>query len=769
MKTEKQKKGLCPLGLFRPFSHFIPALLAAATLSLAATAAETPAVTFEVTSSGMSLHALGTRGASATGAYDVYLAYTPEGETLPSATRVGQGYENDLDTRFNVLLGGLEPETTYAYSIYALTTGAEKVGETSGTFTTGKIYYVNGTSGDDTKDGLTEATAVKTPEQAMTLALATKKEGHEIRIAAGRYVMSAKLEPSTRYALVGMGESAADVVLDANYAVDQRIVHSSSKHVSLANLTFANARTETFNGYANWTYPGAGVRIGPGGGNTMPSDLYTWMSNCTFKACTNLNTGAGALFLHGGSMVTDCRFEDNYAGSGANNGCGAGGAVVVHAGGGQALFRRCEFLRNASAGNGGALSCGTYNSNSDLGTNTLGVVLSDCLFSGNAAAEQGGALDGKIVLAKGCTFAGNTAKSGAVWGRGHMGSFKFPWAPSYRDCTFRENRAAYHSGGFSGYLYNPSHPLAFSNCTFTANSSAGGCSLFFYIDLDLRDCTFAGNENEALADVKTTYGDWGFYNGIGLPANVTARGCVFSNNVARGTALLSVYGGNRLDMDACAFIANALYPLDGLSDQDNRCALVLPQNCDGSVLRNTLFANNTNYCGYGAALNMGTANATNDNLTIVGNRCYTDNANGWVAAGIYISNARASVFRNCLVLDNVNLTKNVLQNFYQWGQGTFINCLEDGEQLPADGTSALTGITREGTNGKIASMKFKNAANGDYTPTRKSAAKNAGLLLEWMTADATDFLGNRRVFDDAPDVGAFENVEVPPGLMLLVK
>ena len=38
-----------------------------------------------------------------------------------------------------------------------------------------------------------------------------------------------------------------------------------------------------------------------------------------------------------------------------------------------------------------------------------------------------------------------------------------------------------------------------------------------------------------------------------------------------------------------------------------------------------------------------------------------------------------------------------------------------------------------------------------------------------MTADATDFLGNRRVFDDAPDVGAFENVEVPPGLMLLVK
>ena len=733
--------------------------------------AETPAVTFEVTSSGMALHAIGTRDDTATGTYDVYLAYAPEGETLPSAMRVGQGYENDLDTRFNVMLDGLKPETTYVYSIYALTTGAEKVGETSGTFTTGKIYYVNGTSGDDTKDGLTEATAVKTPEQAMTLALATKAEGHEIRIAAGRYVMSATLLPTTRFALVGMGESAADVVLDANYAVDQRIVQASesksSKHISLMNLTFANARMETFNCYANWTYPGAGVRIGIAGGNQTLGNLYTWVSNCTFTACTNVNTGAGALFLHGGSMVTDCRFEDNHAGNGANNGCGSGGAVVVQAGGGQTLFRRCEFLRNTSAGNGGVLTCGVY-SGDLLSTNILGVVLSDCHFSGNSAAEQGGVLDGKIVLAKGCTFEGNSAKTGAVYGRG-WSKTKFPWATPYLDCTFRENRAAYHSGGFCGYNTSVAPELVFSNCTFAANSSAGGCSLFLYVDLDLQDCTFFDNENDALDDVKTTYGNWGFDNGLGCAANVTARDCVFSNNVARGTALLSLVGGCKLDMDACSFIANELRPADGKSDQANRCTLVLPQNCDGSVLRNTLFANNTNYCGYGAALNMGTANATNDNLTIVGNRCYTDNANGWVAAGIYISDKRASVFRNCLVLDNVNLTKNVLQNFYQWGQGTFINCLEDGEQLLADGRNALSGITREGTNYKVSSLEFKNAANGDWTPVRKSVAKDAGLMLEWMTADATDILGNRRVYDTAPDIGAFENQEPVPGFLLLVR
>lgn len=731
---------------------------------------DTPEVTFEVTSSGMAIHAIGTRNEAATGTYEVYLAYAPEGATLSSAMCVDQSWENDLDKRFNVMLKGLEPETTYNYSIYALA-GEEKLGEASGTFTTGKIYYVDGTSGDDTKDGLTEATAVKTPEQALTLALATNGEGHEIRIASGRYVMSATLKPSTRYAIVGMGESAEDVILDANYAVDQRIVQASdsrlSKHISLVNLTFANARMETFNCYANWTYPGAGVRIGIAGGNQTLGNLYTWVSNCTFTACTNLNTGAGALFVHGGSMVTDCQFKDNYAGNGANNGCGSGGAVVAQAGGGQTLFRRCEFLRNASAGNGGALTCGVY-SGDLLSTNTLGVVLSDCLFSGNVAAEQGGVLDGKIVLVKGCTFEGNSAKTGGVYGRGWSNT-KFPWATPYYDCTFRENHAEYHSGGFCGYNIYVQPMLVFSNCTFVANSSQGGCSLFLYVDLDLQDCTFVGNENKALADVKTTYGNWGFDNGLGCVANIKARDCVFSNNVARGTGMLSVTGGCTLDMDACAFIANELRPADGNSNQDNRCALVLSRYCDGSLLRNTLFANNTNYCGYGVALNMGTANATNDNLTIVGNRCYTDNANGWVAAGIYISENQASVFRNCLVLDNINLTKNVLQNFYQWGLGTFINCLEDGEQLLADGKTALGNITREGTNYKVESITFKDAANGDYTPVRKSTTKDAGALLEWMTASSKDILGNKRIYDAAPDIGAFENQDPVPGLLFIVR
>ena len=130
---------------------------------------------------------------------------------------------------------------------------------------------------------------------------------------------------------------------------------------------------------------------------------------------------------------------------------------------------------------------------------------------------------------------------------------------------------------------------------------------------------------------------------------------------------------------------------------------------------------------------------------------------------------QASVFRNCLVVDNRNVTMDLLQNFYPYGYGTFQNCLEDGEQLLEDGTSAMKSITRIAPNYKDTAMKFRDAASGDYTPTRRATAYNAGALLEWMTADAKDVLGNKRVFMNLPDIGAFENNEKIPGLMLIIR
>ena len=745
-----------------------------------ALAAETtPNVSFIVTSSGMSLHALGTMVSPTNGGpYKVYLAYAKATETLPTPVCVKEGYANDLDTRFNEMYGGLEPETKYNYTIYALD-GEEKVGETSGDFTTGKIYYVNGASGDDTKDGLAETTAVKTPERAVTLAKATNKEGHEIRIASGRYEMSATLYPSTRYALVGMGESAEDVVLDANYTEDQRIVRSDDKQISLANLTFANARMTNFNGYANWTYPGAGVRIGQTGGNGIPGNAYAWVTNCLFTTCTNVNTGAGALFLVGGCKVVDCRFEKNYAGNGANNGCSSGGAVVVKGGGGQTLFERCTFAGNYSEGGEGALSCGSYDSSEASFTNAYGVVLSDCVFTNNAAADWGGVLGGKIVLSKGCTFADNSARCGGIFSGSGSWKTDFEWSMIFRDCVFRGNRAELYGGISAAPWYKTGGPVyGFSNCVFEANYAAKGYSIFCQLggSATLQDCVFRGNKND-----NADYADDPAPNsaaGVCLFGDMRLiQNCVFSNNIGRGSCLVRAFNGKHvMKVEGCTFVANELRPPlesdteekwgDNLGTQRQ----VLFLKGDGSypvvVMRNTLIANNTNSCGYSCAVYVSAGGTlTNDNVTITGNRCVTsngiENAYWWngVGAGIYVQDGGTNVSRNVIITDNRNiLNNNKLENFR--GTITFINCMEDGATMAS---------TDEVTNYPNSDPQFRDAANGDYTPSRKSPARNKGLLLDWMTADAKDILGNVRVFDGAPDIGAFENVEPIPGMMLIIR
>ena len=741
--------------------------------TMSAFAEETASVKFVVTSSGMSLHGFGTMSDDdANGPYDVYLAYAKKGETLPAATCVWKGWANDFDSRFNMQFGGLASETEYSYTIYATDRTGATTATTSGTFKTGKIYYVNGTSGDDTNDGLSEATAVKTPEQAMTLALAVKNLGHEIRIAPGTYVMSATLAPSANYALVGTGATAADVVLDANYAADQRIVDAIARHVSLSNLTFAHARRETSDN--KWSHVGAAVRFGNFGINTTTTDdYYSWVSNCVFSANTNVNTGAGALFLSAGGKVTDCRFENNYAGNGANNGCGMGGAVVAQSNSMRAEFTRCTFVGNVSSNNYGAVAGGGNGDN----TTTNGVVLLDCVFTNNAALTCGGTIGGKIILAKGCTFVGNTAPRGGILSTNYRApkNGKFPWASRFEDCTFRANHAAYVGGVIGAYNNGATgFPFAFSNCTFEANSSAGGCSVFCYADLDLRDCVFRSNENDGDSAVRSAYGNYGWGDGLANLLTSTMRNCVFSNNVSRGSGMVTVAGNYLLDMDGCVFKANQLTPLKDASDDVSRATLWLSDNTSGSHLRNSLFADNTNTCGYACALYVGSTTATNDNLTIVGNRCTTTNVNSYAASGICVKNKASlgSVYRNCLVIDNTDIHPNakvVLQNFYQWSIGTFQNCLEDGEQLLENGKSAMPGITRIAPNYKDTAMKFRDAASGDYTPTRRATAYNAGALLEWMTADAKDVLGNKRVFMNLPDIGAFENNEKIPGLMLIIR
>ena len=65
--------------------------------------------------------------------------------------------------------------------------------------------------------------------------------------------------------------------------------------------------------------------------------------------------------------------------------------------------------------------------------------------------------------------------------------------------------------------------------------------------------------------------------------------------------------------------------------------------------------------------------------------------------------------------------------------------------------------------------KFNDAVHGDYTLRRASKARNAGLLLDWMTETATDLAGNPRVRDGAVSIGCYECWIPAPGSLLLLR
>lgn len=134
-----------------------------------------------------------------------------------------------------------------------------------------------------------------------------------------------------------------------------------------------------------------------GGGITMHLS-YEVIRNCIFEF--NTATAGGALWCGGVSapQIIDCEFRDNSA--------ERGGAVYFVNSSTPPTFRGCRFLRNTSAGSGGAFQA-VHN----------GVIIENTVFAQNVAATEGGALytrDAWACRLTGCTIAENTAASGSA-------------------------------------------------------------------------------------------------------------------------------------------------------------------------------------------------------------------------------------------------------------------------------------------------------------------------------------------------------------------
>lgn len=537
------------------------------------------------------------------------------------------------------------------------------------------------------------------------------------------------------------------------------------------------------------------VSVGEGGGLGGYPKLC---SNTVFRTNRAFHYGGGAAYLAGGTSVTgffvNCTFENNWTTNKAERGMG-GGAVNINAG--FHLFSKCTFRANRSAKYGGAISAVAGNPTLATDAGTCGFRVDGCVFEGNTAENSGGALRfhsrsaGMGVFQ--CTFTNNVAGigGGAIFTEGPylIGSaLRLPvvdsvfvdnvatnyggalrsaaddwvhhgFVGSFTNCVFRHNRA-YHGGAI--YALG-----SFSNCTFEANQSlnlagAGGDSkggavhgqangenpqsgvtvpeatngLFF------ADCTFLNNSvsYRSASAVWCKYGTCEF------------RRCDFTGNVssdntgaaAGAAAIVALKKVDTMLVDSCQFRANSSAGYGSAIAFEATGSLLT-----SALLRNSLFACNTNRSNYGGALALA-PNVKIENCTLVGN---VVNSGG---GAIYAQSTNNALSVNCLFADNVS--------------GGSTSAADSDIDLATYRDNCVSySYSRNGSfpagshNVSGGDPLFVDAPQGNYRLHGKSPCVNAGLNQEWMT-DAFDLDNDTkkpRIIGSAVDIGCYEYRPVP--------
>jgi hypothetical protein len=150
------------------------------------------------------------------------------------------------------------------------------------------------------------------------------------------------------------------------------------------------------------------AEIGDAGGLYTIVTANTTLRGCRFEG--NVAGGGGGAHLSGGEkIITGCEFVSNLATGGKGGGATIGGGGFIYDSG--FFGNRCfDGGSSLTMGNGGGLSYG-------VGATTNPVRITQCVFSGNSAENQGGGLwlDASASLDVGfCTFYGNSAESGGA-------------------------------------------------------------------------------------------------------------------------------------------------------------------------------------------------------------------------------------------------------------------------------------------------------------------------------------------------------------------
>ena len=341
-------------------------------------------------------------------------------------------------------------------------------------------WYVS-VSGSDTNDGMSAGTPFLTLGKAVSVARASAND--LINMGAGTYTV---VDQALNKNLTIQGAGKTQTILQAAAApftaANHRIL-STTANLILRQMTLQNgnvsgtggALNSGINGYVDWAF-----------------DSCRFLKNVATNSGAN---GGGAIYLFRNGISSGAGWQAmncDFIGNRSDN----GGAVFSY--GLSASFSNCLFTGNQATLDGGAV---WYTPGSPCG-------YINCLLLTNAAGRNGGAVydgDAGPVSLSSCTLANNSAGTGG--GAVYMNKTTMPTVFVATNATFYGN-----SAGLGGAFYgqNSWGPVgAFYNCTFANNSAQTGGA--FRLEnsstaVGLYSCLVAGN-SATVAGPDLSYGD----------------------------------------------------------------------------------------------------------------------------------------------------------------------------------------------------------------------------------------------------------------------
>ena len=249
--------------------------------------------------------------------------------------------------------------------------------------------------------------------------------------------------------------------------------------------------------------------------------------------------------------------------------------------------------------------------------------------------------------------------------------------------------------------------------------------------------------------------------------------CAFTNNVCtkngRGGACDKVAAvgctfSGKGDV-SCGSFTRCVF--DGIVPDGNRLWVLDATSNNGSALgvTNCLVVN----CAVGRIVNLAGQTADFANCTFADN---TISNNGYtVYCDIFNSNSGVGSFVNCIFSGNKQADETAADiKLWKSTSGTcllqFSNCLYTDGLINGEKADVFSNPVH--ALAKFVAGSDEYPGRPYYALVRQSAARNAGLYASWMEA-AVDLAGSARILEGAVDIGCYECLPPPPGLMIFVR